>query len=55
MAAGSLPIVRRAIIASDAGELRTTAREALGMASAAVVRARFGAIHRRGSASPAAG
>jgi phosphoenolpyruvate-protein kinase (PTS system EI component) len=47
MAAGSLPLVRRAVIASDARELRTAALDALGMASAAEVRARFQALAAR--------
>jgi phosphoenolpyruvate-protein kinase (PTS system EI component) len=47
MAAGSLPLVRRAVIASDARELRTAALDALGMASANEVRARFQALAAR--------
>jgi phosphoenolpyruvate-protein phosphotransferase len=47
MAAGSLPRVRRAVIASSAAELGAAAHDALGMASAAAVRARFEAMAKR--------
>jgi phosphoenolpyruvate-protein phosphotransferase len=44
MAAGSLPLVRRAICASTAAELRAAAEASLSAASAAAVRARFEAL-----------
>jgi phosphoenolpyruvate-protein phosphotransferase len=44
MAAGSLPLVRRAIRASAAAELRATAEASLSAASAAAIRARFEAL-----------
>ena len=47
MAAGSLPLVRRAIRASTAAELRATAQASLSAASAAAIRARFEALGAR--------
>jgi phosphoenolpyruvate-protein phosphotransferase len=55
MAAGSLPRVRRAVIASDAEVLRKAAREALDLASAAEVRARFESLAVARSGRPSSG